>query len=209
MHKVRSAKDLGILGDGIHDCVKSAFGRPDFSREDTTRHISSDRLIVAMNGDRVVGFSSLVFGSPNEILADNYLPDIKGSYLAAAAVVEEAKGKGIYQHMNDQRIAVALGRRDEVLFTRTQNPLVETSITRTLERNAEEGEIAGYSLQRVLIPGCYGSQLTAETPPPSPDPKIQKAHDRLDLTAGDAYVLLYAIGYKNGGTAFLDGRRAQ
>ena len=195
LRNVRSAQDMGSLQDAIHQCVRSAFERPDFDKRDTLDHIKSDYLILAMSESEVMGFSSLVFGSPRELLSHEVLPDVPGCYFAAAAVAKEAQGRNFYQKMNEKRVDVALKRHKQVIFTRTQNPLVETSITHTIEQSKSRQEINGYSLERILLPGCYGGMLTGEPPPRSSDRKIQAEHDKLDLASGDAFVLLYSLSY--------------
>lgn len=180
----------------IHECVSNGFDRKDFKYEDTLAHLESDYLLLVKKETKVVAFSSLIFDSPQNVFQNENLPNIQGTYFAAAVVSKEAQGQGIYQEMNTKRITVALERNDQVLFTRTQNPLVETTITHTLDKQRDEGEIASYSLERHYVPDCYGAMLSGNRPPRSPDLAIQKEHDKLRLEAGDAYILIYSIDYQ-------------
>lgn len=194
IENLQSADDLGELSDAVYNCICSAFG-VEFDERDALEHIKGDYVMLPMEGNNVLGFSSLQFDSPKNIFADAALPEISGCYFAAAAIAKEAQGKGIYRKMNNERITLALKRKDPLIFTRTQNPRVETSIKHALEQKKVSNEIAGYALTRVLIENCYGKMLTGELPPKSPDEDIQREHDKLNVQNGDAYLLMYAISY--------------
>ncbi len=190
---IKSHTDLEQrLTDQIHVCVQSAFGRPDFDKEDTLHHLSGDLLITAHQGGKVVGFSTSVYGSPRDVLENTTFPGQDGVYLAAGAVSQEAKASGIYQAMVLQRIVAGIAKGNSLVFTRTQNPLVEQSIVGALRLLKNTGDIFDCTLHRVKLPKLYGGML-AGSGQTSQIPNIQQAYADLDVMAGDAYVLLFNL----------------
>ena len=194
---VRSHQDLDReTVDGIHETVKSAFGDPNFSRDETKAHIGGDVVHVVKDGDRVVGFSSTQFGSPRELLHDPQLPDGRVAYFAAAAVHADAQGTGAYRDMTEERVSVA-DREKVDIVTRTQNERVENSITGALERRKARGEIQGYNVTRHHQVGIYGRQLAKQTNEEAQvDSKIGEAYSPqsgFDKQRGDAHVLIFRI----------------
>lgn len=133
-----------------------------------------------------------------ELFQDPSFPKTKGYYFAAAAVAAESQGEGLYGQMNKMRLAEAIGngyKFTPLIFTRTQNPLVETAIRKELEQYPKNGRYRGFSLERRLVKGVYGQLLTNDLPPRSSDESIQHAYDGLDALNGDAYVLLFHLEY--------------
>lgn len=197
LRNIKSAAELGPIADDMYEVVKSAFNRPDFDKEDALAHVSGDYLILAMDGQKVVGFSTLVMGSPRKVFGDPQLPEgpaNSNAYFAAAAIAEDVQGQGLYEQMNRKRMELAMDDDlVQAIFTRTQNPLVEQSISTMLADLKKRGRIDGFSLERIHMPKVYSGMLTGEKPPRSKDPVIQAAHDKLNLEEGDAYVLIYHL----------------
>lgn len=189
---VKSHEELGPLADQIHEVVKSAFAQPNFDKADTLKHLSGDLFITAHQGEKLVGFSTAVYGSPSEVLKDQSLPIDQGVYLAAGAVAKESQSQGIYQAMLLQRIYVGLDKGVDLVYTRTQNPRVEQSIISAMKILKLSKDISDCTIERVKLPGFYGEMLTGEKPT-TDDPKIQKIYTDLDARAGDAYVLLFRM----------------
>lgn len=190
---VISYREMGDLTVKVHEVTKSAFGRPDFDIEQTKEHLQGDVVMVAIAGDEVLGFSTLVFGSPSNVLGEKGFPKTYGCYFAGAAISDYAQGIGLYQTMNSLRLDIALENDFQLVYTRTQNALVETAITHSLKRIKEKGKIKNFVLKRIKMEGCYGQRLTGYVPPKSNDLNIQKAYNSLDLDKGDAYLLLFAL----------------
>ena len=176
--------------EGIVECV-AASGLTT-TDEDTLNHIQGDLISVHKDKltNRVVAFSSTLFGSPNDIFQSQDLSDTSGCYLAGATVAADQQGKGIYKYMNEQRVGVAIDQQLPMIYTRTQNPRVQAGIQSVLNGLTESGSIQGYTVERVLMKGCYGHQLTATKPF---DDEI--SFEELDYDNGDAYVLMFNLSY--------------
>jgi len=180
-----------IIVQAIVGCVRSAF-EGGVTDEDALHHIQGDLVTVDIDEatGRALAFSSTDFGTPNEILNRNDVSDDRGCYLAGATVAKEAQGAGLYKRMNENRIQAALDRNVKLVFTRTQNPRVQAGIEATLKAFRNEGLILGYSMKKILVPGCYGGQLTKTRPVDD-----QISFDDLDYDKGDAYIILFEIQY--------------
>lgn len=143
-------------------------------------------------------FSNTIRTSPRALFGDPSFPDTNGYYFAAAAVSSQAQGEGLYSEMNKKRLAEAIGngyKFTPLVFTRTQNPLVETAIRKELESYPKNGRFRGFTLERRLVKGVYGEMLTGSKPPRSKEPHIQQAYDGLDYSRGDAFVLLFHLDH--------------
>jgi hypothetical protein len=189
---VKSHEELGSVADDIYECVKSAFNRQDFDKQDTLHHLSGDIFITAHQGEKLVAFSSAVVGSPREVLSNTSLPEQTGLYLAAGVVAQESQSQGIYQAMLLYRLFAGLDKGLSLVYTRTQNPRIEQSIHSALKILDNGNHIPGYTVDRVKLPGFYGGMLTNETPS-STSQHLQKIYAELDMQAGDAYVLLFNL----------------
>ncbi|HEX7042882.1 MAG TPA: hypothetical protein VF189_06535 [Patescibacteria group bacterium] len=194
---VRSAKDLGPYAEDIYSCVKSAFGQPNFDRNDAMNHVKGDYVSLALNDrNQVVGFSTTDRNtSPRYTFDRSNLPDKPRVYFAGAAVAKEAQGQGVYERLNKERINILMDEHQlGGFFTRTQNPLVETGLTHMLGDLKRQGRISDFSLERIKMPKAYSAgMLTGEKPPKSKDPSIQEAYDNLKIEEGDAYILVYKL----------------
>lgn len=175
---------------GILLCVPSSGMRT--TDEDTLHHISGDVVHVYTDSEtkQVFAFSSTLFGSPNDIFKSEDISDAYGCYLAGATISKDRQSTGFYKKMNARRIGLAIERGMNLIFTRTQNPRVQSGIQSVLNEMQENGVIGGYEVQRILIPGCYGHMLTEEKPV---DDKV--SFGELDYDKGDAYVLLFPLQY--------------
>lgn len=175
----------------IIGCVQSAF-EGGVTDDDALQHIQGDLITVDLDREtgKALSFSSTEFGSPNQIFNQTIISDEEGCYLAGATVAKEAQGYGLYKKMNEYRIHKALNRGCKLLFTRTQNPRVQAGIEATLSTFQRQKLIFSYDMKRILVPGCYGSQLTKTKPV---DDKI--SFSELDYDRGDAYIILFRLKY--------------
>lgn len=181
-----------IIVRGITACVQSAF-EGGVTQEDTLHHMQGDVITVDIDrrSQDVLAFSSTSFCTPNQEFKTDNMSDEPGCYLAGATVRKEVQGSGLYKKMNETRIGFALDRKLKLVFTRTQNPRVQSGIETVLTEMKEQGKIADFELERILIPGCYGQMLTKTKPT---DAKV--SFDELNYEKGDAYVLLFNIKYR-------------
>lgn len=181
--------DASIV-QGIVRCVSSSGMRT--TEEDILNHIQGDVITVYTDDQsrEVFAFSSTAFGTPNELLGSSEISDTYGCYLVGATVSKDKQGIGLYKKMNERRIGFAVDRELDLVFTRTQNPRVQSAIQGVLNGMQERGVIAGYTLERILVPGHYGKMLTEEKPQ---DDKL--SFDELDYEKGDAYLLLFFLKY--------------
>lgn len=175
---------------GIIRCVSSSGMRT--TEEDILNHIQGDVITIYRDDQsgEVFAFSSTAFGTPNELLGSSEISDTYGCYLVGATVSKDKQGMGLYKKMNERRIGFAVDRQLPLVFTRTQNPRVQSAMQGVLDGMREEGRIAGYTLERILVPGHYGKMLTQEKPQ---DDKL--SFDELDYERGDAYLLLFSLEY--------------
>src|SRR5690606_27617898 len=97
---------------------------------------------------------------------------------------------GLYSELNSQRIDAAIESGSELIFTRTQNPIVEIGLTKALIDKDLDFEV-----HRIYSPGIYGEMLTAEQPVVK-DSLIQDTYDHLDYESGDAFVLMFKLKEK-------------
>lgn len=179
-----------FIVQGIVRCVPSSGMRT--TDEDTLNHIQGDMVHVYRDSEtkEVFAFSSTVFGSPNDLFKSDKISDTDGCYLAGATISKDRQSTGFYKKMNKRRIGVAVERGLDLVFTRTQNPRVQSGIQSVLNGMQEDGKIKGYEVQRILIPEHYGHMLTEEKPV---DNKV--SFGELDYDKGDAYVLLFLLQY--------------
>lgn len=179
-NQIKNAREIGAYLQGVLACIDSAF-EGGVTREDALHHISGDIVTVSHSNGEVSGFSSTVFDTPRNTVGLGI--DVVGCYLQGATVSKEAQGNGVYKQMNQMRIVEALKRDVPFIYTRTQNPRVEAGIQSALDAMQVK-----YSLERVLVPGCYGQMLTKSKPEARGG-----SFDELDYEAGDAYVLFFIL----------------
>lgn len=184
-----------IVVRGITSCVQSAF-EGGVTQEDTLHHMQGDIVTVDIErrSQDILAFSSTSFCTPNQEFKTDNISDELGCYLAGSTVRKEVQGSGLYKKMNETRIGFALERKLKLVFTRTQNPRVQSGIEAVLTNMIDQGKILDYELKRIHIPGCYGQMLTKTKPI---DAKV--SFDELDYEKGDAYVLLFNIKYQEEG----------
>ncbi len=192
-HTFESVQDYtqidGVILEAIVSCVMSAFDNS-VTYENTLKHIKGGLITADVDQatERVLAFSSTDFGSPNKLFQRDDISGEEGCYLAGATVAKDAQGLGLYKSMNELRISTAIKKGLSLIFTRTQNPRVQAGIESTLDTFQKEGSILGYTHERILIPGCYGSQLTKTKPV---DNLI--SYDELNYEEGDAYILMFKL----------------
>lgn len=175
---------------GIILCVRSAF-EGGVTDEDTLHHIQGDVVSVHITtAGEVAAFSSTMIGSPKDILKLADASSEQGCYLAGATVAKDHQGSGLYKSMNRERIELAIARRLPLVFTRTQNPRVQAGVESVLQSMQEAGQLNGFSLQKIKIPGYYGTMLTKTKPT-----HHGIEYTELDYDAGDAYALIYTLVY--------------
>lgn len=181
-----------MIVQAIVGCVRSAF-EGGVTDDDALHHIQGDLVTVDIDvrTGKALAFSSTDFGTPNQIFDRQDISDDSGCYLAGATVAKEAQGMGLYKRMNEFRIREAIDRGMNLVFTRTQNPRVQAGIAATLSAFQNEGLISEYKMERILVPGCYGGQLTKTRPV---DDEI--SFSELDYSKGDAYIILFRLQYR-------------
>lgn len=175
------------LVGGIINCVHSALGRDDYSRDEIKARIHGALMILGLDGERVVSYSSMEFGRMGELLGDDRFGDEQGCYFVAGMVAGDSQGNGFYSELNAVRVGEALDRGADMIFTRTQNPVVELGLVAAMKKCGVD-----FSVERYYLPAVYGEMLTASKPVVG-DPEVQSEYDRLDYEAGDAYVLVFRL----------------
>lgn len=151
---------------GIRECIRSAFGNT-ITDDDAYDHMTGDQLLIAVENDDVVSFTSTNVTSPYELVSDDerYSKEV-GLYFAAAAVSRAVQGRGVYKQINTMRLSLLEEAGVNSVFTRTQNPRVETGISTTISDylKLEDSKFTMYTKSKLLIPGFYGRLLTDVKP---------------------------------------------
>ncbi len=150
-------------------------------------------LLIAKANDNVAGFTSVLFESPQSVFGDSSHSDIAGNYLSGVAITDQFKNQGLYRQMLTVAVKEGLDRKLPLVFTRTQNPIIEQGLIHELQNRKDRGEIAEFEIERMVVEKCYGEMLTREVPPAVANKELQKKYDKLDRNKGDAFVLLFHL----------------
>lgn len=173
--------------DGIERCVTTGFGGG-VTAADALRHSLGDQVLVAhaAKTGEVAGFSSTSIISPRRQFPDSDLVDIQAGYLAGAAVGADHQANGLYGELFGHRFDYIIKHQGvDMVYTRTQNPLVLRGITKGLERMVRQRRARRVVLARVvLMPSAYSGQLM---------PNMPEVFDDIDTRAGDAKVFMWEI----------------
>ncbi|MBI3334689.1 hypothetical protein HYZ97_04325 [Candidatus Pacearchaeota archaeon] len=165
--------------DGAVSVALRAFGRGMSAREVTEHVLPVDVLYLAWKADVVVGFASLSF---------NQSPP----YFAGTVVDPAHQGEKIYMTLARQRILDTIERGHNSFMTRTQNPVIEHALTRSLTSLVAEQHIKNFDIRRELAPKVYGRMLTAERPF-SRDETVNTIYAQLNYMRGDAFKLTFVL----------------
>jgi hypothetical protein len=168
-------------------CIRSGFGQSEFDEQDIRDHLGGDFVILAHAQGALVGYASTNLNVSLRQQFGKHFPDVNGAYFAAGVVSREYQQHGLYSNLNRLRVQEVFKRKQEAIFTRTQNPFVEAGIKSALE-------YAGITPQinRLLVSGCYGHMLTASQPMRC-DLSLARHYTQLDYGAGDAFVLVFDL----------------
>lgn len=182
---------LGDLVNEIVQCIQNSFDMK-MPVNEILPEIRGDYIWIWRNQDnRVVGFCSIIFGTPNDLIDDCVASNKSGCYLSAATITKDAQGNGLYKQMTRTRLEIAIEAGLDLIFTQTQNPRIEEGIMSALNEQIEKGSIHQFTIERVLMKGAYGRMLTEEIP----KARFIKYSD-LDYQNGDAYILLFHLKYE-------------
>jgi hypothetical protein len=198
-HSIKRLANIGeddVLEDELADelvaVVASAFGS---APADTAEHLRGDLMLIARDRKgKASGFASLDFVAPGQLFSQTPELQEMGGYFSAAAVDKKHQKKGLYHVFTEDRFTATFERRLPYAFTRTQNPAVELAMINELVMAKEEGKITAFSLERRLVPECYGQQL-ARKQPKIENGQTKKAFDQLNTKVGDAYILIFHLEY--------------
>lgn len=174
---------------GAVSCAQDAFGHS-MGEAEVVEHLDGDILLIVERG-HVVGFATTRNASPAAMFPKEFVGSESGLYLAGAVVRKEYQGRGLYKELNRIRIGQAMTSGTELIFTRTQNPRVETGMRSVLEEYEEQGYIKGFFLERKKQPGAYGRMLTEQKPVvPEGSP-----YEDLNYEQGDAFIITIRLRY--------------
>lgn len=140
----------------------------------------NDLFLVLYKDNKAIGFA----GSKYLHTEDN---EKRHAYFSAAVVSSEFQGRKLYNELVKTRMNKALELGFNKITTRTQNPLVEFTIRKELDNY-----VAGYSVNRQLIPGVFGRKLT-ENFQTCKEESINEEYRKLDLEKGDGYYLTFNL----------------
>lgn len=153
--------------------TQRGFG-PGMTSEEVCAHVLPvDRLYLARSEERVIGFASLEFQ-----------PEMP--YFSGMVVDPASQCKGIAGSLTKALIqeTIAHGK----FWGRTQNPIIEYILRKTLEKLKDEKRLKGWELTREVIPALYGRMLT-ECQPQSRSPELNAVYRRLNYSQGDTHRL--------------------
>ncbi len=156
-----------------------AFGS-NMTMDEVAEHVLPvDALYIAEFEGVVCGFGSL------NIFEDH-------SYLAGTVIDPREQKKGVYSRLAQVRILDTLAEGVRRVDTRTQNPIIEYSIMRSLELLRAGKHIEGFDVERLHVPGVYGRMLTEERPF-SKDSELNEIYNQLSYESGDAFKLAFHL----------------
>jgi GNAT superfamily N-acetyltransferase len=165
----------------IIDVTRRGFGTS-MGADDIRNHILPVQfLYVASWHGNVVGFAS------SEVREGKF-------YLAGVAVDRERQEFGLATDLTRAVIEDAANLAYTGFWTRTQNPLVERTISRVLGDLRDEEVVGNWSIDRTLLEGHYGHMLT-DTRPLSRNPELSRIYGSLDYSRGDAFRLDVNFGH--------------
>ncbi len=140
----------------------------------------NDLFLVLYKDNKAIGFAGSNY-------SNNKKNKKKHAYFSAAVVSSEFQGRNLYNELVKTRIDKALELGFNTITTRTQNPLVEFTIRKELNRY-----MIGYSVNRQLISGVFGRRLT-EKFQTCKEEFINEEYRKLDLEKGDGYYLTFNL----------------
>lgn len=160
------------------------------TKSEVADHIyENDVFLVVYKDEKAIGFGGLKYNQSNET-------NEKIAYLSAGVISKEFQNMGLYNELVKLRIDAALAQKVYTITTRTQNPIVEFTIKRDLNKRVARLEIEGFSVTRTIVKGAFGRRLTANSKESS-DETINKEYEKLNLDNGDAYYLKFTLTIKN------------
>ena len=172
------------LNDRIKEDIvtvgQSAFGVEMTSEEIVDHILPTDRLYLGFTSEgKVSGFATA-------IIKDQSI------YLSGAAVDPQYQQDGLYREFSSRRINLALQQQKYSVELRTQNPIIEATVSQILETLSTGGIIGGYSVKRERQLGTYGRMLTSAKPF-SQNLELNTVYSQLDYLKGDSFLLEFKL----------------
>lgn len=172
----RTSHEISLHPDDLSAIVsltQRGFG-PGMTPEEVCAHVLPvNRLYLARSGKEIIGFASLEFQ-----------PEMP--YFSGMVVDPESQCRGVAGSLTKALIqeTIAHGK----FWGRTQNPIIEYILRKTLAKLQEERKLKNWQLTRTIIPALYGRMLT-ERQPLSPNRELNEIYGRLNYTHGDTHRL--------------------
>lgn len=194
---IASPDDFGELAGTTLELARATFGHI----EDEARiraHLAADFVALGLDAAsrRALGLTLLRIRSVTALdevrrgVLSHLDPATTIGYLHGSAILPEAQGSGLYRRLNRRRMEEIVAAGIGSVLTTTQNPKVERGLTSICEELREAGAIAGWDLERSVLPGIYGQLLTPHQPSTAGTP-----FEPLDREAGDAFSLLFTLTF--------------
>ena len=163
--------------------AQDGFG-PTMSEEEIKRVVIPNTILFIAHRNRItVGFEASGYSKH---------PEMNDLYLAAGAVVKPEWGQGLFTLLNKLTVQDGLDQGFTNITARTQNPIIEGAIIRTLDLLREEHQISEYTIERRILERVYGRKLTKEMPI-SKIESINQIYAKLNYGRGDAYFLKFSV----------------
>ena len=96
------------------------------------------------NSDDLAGYTSTILTEKQHRLKGTPYYDALINYFIMGMVSEQARGQGVYQVLNYHRILHAIQSPSDLIFVRTQNPVVFLGLSRMLAFFVKQGTITSY-----------------------------------------------------------------
>jgi hypothetical protein len=194
LRDVSSLEDLGGAATSALALGRATFGHAE-SEAETRQHLLGDRVILALDGDRVVAVSVLSLTTvvalrPGLSARHAAAGDEVVAHLQGTVIDPGVRGRGLYRELNRRRFATVLDQRIRFVTTMTQNPRVERGIRSLLVEFTSLGHLAGWTLDAEARPGAYGQLLVAGQSEVEGTPLAG-----LDAAAGDAVSLVFSLSH--------------
>lgn len=171
----------------LTDIGKNTFG-PGMKNLELFDHITEGDLVVIpfTTEGNPVGFGAL------KIIQQGEMP--KTMFLSAAVVDDNDQNKGLYKELVRRRLEFGIDNGCTVVRTHTQNPIVESGITKVLQNLVEEGTIVSFvPIVEHINEKEYGRILTKNIPSSSNEVLNLRYEEQLDYFRGDSYSLAFSL----------------
>jgi hypothetical protein len=192
--EISNLEQFGALAQPLIDCLNHSF-QDSVPAAEAALSIRGSLVIVAMTVAReVAGYATLHKRTVADLIrhtTEDMDPSAAVYYFGSIIIDREFQSQGIYPNFNRMMFEEVVANKVPYINLTTQNPKIERGMQKSLAALMAENKIIGYSMDRVVVPGLYGRQLTSYDLDVAGTPFEQLNHKQ-----GDAFSLLYELTYE-------------